>query len=411
MRVLRKALILVMLSSLCVFAHADDIESDTLNASISSVSMGENNFGWGLFPTGTTFYHYKYFKLSPESRFSSQFRIYANFSLNQTYLDTGYDYEEGTPYWSKSRYKWDTDPKKTFPYLKYFRPAGYIEAYFEQPIGVSPVEDTRALVYLTYGYVSEYQQARESLDYMRSGNTNGLTFVNADGTAKSPFLEDADFSAFPWLEGNRKAWSNMLYLESEWYFYKYTGREAYDGAYADIQFEFGPWWFMNTITPKDTVTSDYWRLYAGLTEKITLYQSRQSNGLNWFSICFVHTNSYDYYGGDVLPFFRIPHSRLRNHFSDYMSLFVYGPEFLGGDSYPYIKINLSNSIHWGHVVNERSNSTTALTYDSSFSMQFHVLLFGFLNLDYQVGYQFTNGIYGDTPYWWQNAEVSFYVSL
>ena len=76
-----------------------------------------------------------------------------------------------------------------------------------------------------------------------------------------------------------------------------------------------------------------------------------------------------------------------------------------------IELGISNTVYWGNVVNEVSQKTKSIELQSSLNGLFHLRLFGFIRFDYSFGYVFNRGLYAAGPYWWQGAEVSFYVTV
>ncbi|MGN0906109.1 MAG: hypothetical protein ACI4NM_03085, partial [Bullifex sp.] len=237
-----------------------------------------------------------------------------------------------------------------------------------------------------------------------------LNFVNPDGTPKAPFGPSSTFSTMPWLQGNRKYFTNYLELTTYWYMNKWTGTDAYDGLYGQATVEYGPSWLANTISPKG-INSDYWKASAYLEEKLTLFSVKQDDGKNWATMYVGHSNGLSYIGGTVVPDNKLPGDRLRYSAHDSIWLHFAGPQFIAGDCYTYIELRLTNNIYWGSVVNETPQKTNAIELQSDVYGVFHLRLFGFIRFDYSLGYCFNRGIYAADPYWWQSAELRFYVSV
>ena len=66
---------------------------------------------------------------------------------------------------------------------------------------------------------------------------------------------------------------------------------------------------------------------------------------------------------------------------------------------------------FGGVANEMDGRTRAVELQTVFTARFQLKLFGFIRVEYQVGYDFIQGIWPDRPRWWQNSGISFYVSI
>lgn len=404
MKKLLTTIILVCLLPLLVFA-----DSFTFSTSINGVSGGANGFGKGLFPLGTSYSHAKSFSLLGEKFPASTFNISIDFGFGDNWIPDAYTYDGGIPYWSMTvNERWSPEIASSFVSGRYFNPRGNLYLYLQQGFGTNPVAKGGNLVDIRLAFNTKYSLALEGNPFLK--DVNYLSFVNPDGTPKAPFGPGTTLPSIPWLQDNRIAVNNNLALSTYWNLNKGTGTDAYDGAYAELTLEYGPSWLANTITPKGTI-SNYWKAYAYLEEKLTLFSTRQENGMNWATMYVGHSNSYSYVGGDVVPENKIPGDRLRNTFSDRIWLHFAGPHFIAWDCYTFIELGISNTVLWGNVVNEVSQKTKSIELQSSFNGLFHLRLFGFIRFDYSFGYVFNRGLYAAGPYWWQAAEVSFYVTV
>lgn len=379
--------------------------SVSLNTGIDNVSGGEYTFGFGLFPLGTTFSFNKSFKLIPEYRHNAYFATSISFSFRNSSF-SGYDFFTGTPQWSLRK----IDQESSFYSGTYFNPYATLNAYVQQPFGTNPMTGNGSLVIVRAGLNTRYAMALERLGLAR-GDT-GLVFSDLNGTTLTPkpYFNTSN-TTYPWLQGDRNTLNNYMYLSSYWYFYESTGPSVWEGAYMDFSIEYGPYWFANTVSPSGYKTSNYFRFSFYAKEALSLYESRQANGYNWVNINLGHENSFSYTGGDIVPANKIPGDRLRGFLSDRISLRFTGPQFIAGDCYPYIEAAITNSLYFGHVVNEPSQETKAIEMQSNISLVFHLRLFGFLHMEYTCGYNFIRGIHSNYPGWYQGAQLSFYVSL
>lgn len=397
-------ILLVLLLPVLVFA-----DSYTFSTSIGGVSNGANGFGWGLFPLGTSFSHAKSFSLMGEKFTNATFNVSTDFSFSDSYIESSYSFDGGVPYWSMTiNERWSEEMAKSFVSGRYFNPRGNLYLYLQQGFGINPVSKNDVLVNIRLAWNTRYSLALEGNPFLTG--VDYLNFVNPDGTPKAPFGPDTKLPSMPWLQDNRIAVNNNIALSTYWYFDKWTGTDAADGVYIDLTLEAGPSWLANTITPKGII-SNYWKAYGYMSEKLTLFSVKQDNGMNWATMYIGHSNSYSYTGGDVIPENKIPGDRLRHSLSDAIWIHFAGPQFIAGDCYSYIELGLYNNIYFGNVVNEVSQSTQAIELQSSFSGLFHLRLFGFIRFDYSFGYVFNRGLYAANPYWYQSAEVRFYVTV
>ncbi len=401
MRKVAGLLLLCFLVSFALFA-----DSFTFSTAINGISNGLNGFGIGMLPLGTNFSFETYFPLIKNYKHNAEFKSEFEFSFSDNWIPEWYSYDRGVPRWylKESEVDWTK-------YIggHYFNPRSYMHFFLQQGFGTNPVSESGPLVYVRAAWNTRYSMALE-YNGVLDNSYSSTVFVNPDGSSKAPFGLGSVLPGMPWLQDNHIAWNNYLQLATYWYLYKDTAHDSRDGAYAELIFEYGPSWLGNTVTPKG-ITSDFWRVYGYLDERLTLFSIKQNDGKNWMNMYVGHSNYASYVGGDVVPEHKIPGDRLRASAGDRIWLHFSGPQFIAGDCYSYIELALNNNIYWGHVVNEVAQSTVASELLSSISGTFHLRLFGFIRFEYNFGYDFNRGIWQWNPGWWQNAEVRFYVSV
>ena len=400
MRIQRILVSLFIVFSLTFSQYSLNADSFTFSTEIDGVS-GYSDFGWeGNFPVGTTFSYYNYFNTVSKKLPTKAF-IETSMSFSDRYIDSSYDYLTGEPVWINT-YKKAQNLNRNGS--KYFNPRAYIEAWLEQGFLKNPVSGNNPLFEVRIGFNSRYSMALEKI------NSTDYVFVNSDGSDKAPFGTDSSLPAFPWLEGNRKALNNYLFVNTYWYLRRYVAYDLYEGLYGELDFQYGPDWLANTLYPGG-VQSNFYRAYGYLEEKLTLFSIMQEGNRTWSYLYIGHSNSISYTGGDVVPLNKLPGDRLRWNASDSIWLRLSGPQFIASDCYSYFEIGLNNSLFFGNVVNEVSQETTAIELQSSISAKFHLRLFGFVRFEYNLGYNMFRGIWDATPNWWQNAYLQFYVSI
>ena len=392
-RVKRMALILVIVMVSVLPCFADSL---SLSTSINSISYGISDFGWGLFPIGTNFDYNKGFHPFKSLTNGATFYVGLSFDVSSRSLGS-YDYKTGKPYWSDG-------PTENTIGKSYFRIASQMDMYLEQGFGINPVQGSGAMVNLRLTWYSRFANSSESLNLSTKG-PSGAIFN------KPPFSTNEEIVAYPWLEGGRQLWNNHLAFSTYWYFRRSTTRTSnYDGVYMSTVFEYAPWWLGNNLFP-DNVTSDYFRAYWELNERLTIFVIEQDNGWNWLNMELGHTNTVSYTWGDVIPEHKINTDRLRGNLSDTLYLKITGPQFIATDCYPYIQLNLTNNLYFGGVQNEITGKIHGIELRSGFNAEIHLRLFGFVHVRYRVGYDFIRGFSTSNPGWWQDAELGFYVSL
>lgn len=388
-------------------------ESFTFDAYINSVSGGISGFGFGLFPLGTTFGFEKHFQMIPLTH-KAELQVEFSFAFNNNSLSTDYDYLTGRPVWALEKDEeenffgdedWDSS-------LSYFNPRASIDIYLDQGFFENPLSPGDSLFNIRAGYNGRYAMSLEEVIYSLPdhGGLSTPIFVYEDGSPKPPF--DSELPAYPWLNGSRHVFSDYLYLQFSLNMDRDTptDSEPEEGLGADLLFEVGPSWLFNNITPEG-VQSDYYKISLYVEEKMEVFSIEQDNGWNWINMYVGHSNRLEYIGGSVVPENKLPLDRLRGSLQDRIWLHFTGPQFMAGDCFTSIELNLYNRLLFGGVVNEVDGKTKAVELQSSFSATMQLRLFGFIRLEYQVGYDFVKGIWPEKPSWWQNSGIQFYVSI
>lgn len=393
-RLKRGALVLFLASIVLIPGFADSL---SLNTEINAVSTGISGFGFGLFPTGTTFRYYKGdIDLGDAFQHDATFSMQMEFGLGHPAI-SGYDYRTGYPWWA------DGGAQNTIE-KSYFRLYSQVNMYFEQGFGTNFVAGEGPLMYLNARWITRFAKASEPLALSQNG-PSGATFTSP------PFSNEERLPAYPWLEGDRSSWNNIVSFGASWSFRRSSTRTSnYEGALLNANLEFGPSWLGNDILP-GSVTSDFFGASMSLEEYITVFVITQDNGWNWLNLVVGHSNSLGYTWGDVIPEHRIQTDRLRGYFNDSLWLRFTGPQFIATDCYPYIQLSLNNNLSFGGVQNEVTGDVRGVELKSGVSVEIHLRLFGFIHVNYGFGYNFVRGFETNAPAWWQNAELGFYVSL
>lgn len=411
-----KRVLLAFVCILLVIPVAAD--SYSLDAFISGVSNGVKGFGLGLFPLGTTFGFETYPQLF-EGESKAEFQIEISFAFNNRTLDANYDYMTGRPVWAMSAaerekaslFAGEEWENRT---LSYFNPRSDLDIYLDQGFWKNPLNENGTLLNIRLGFNLRYAMSLEEVSYSLPGH-GGLvspTFVNQDGSSRKPFGPGAVLPAYPWLNGSRNVYSDYLYLQLSLNMDRNTPTDAEpeEGMSVDLRLEYGPWWLLNNLTPEG-IQSNFFRAAIYAEQKMEIFSIMQDNGWYWMNMYVGHSDNLSYVWGDVIPENKIPGDRLRGTLQDRIWLHFTGPQFMAGDCYTYIELNLYNTLMFGNVANEISGTTSAVELQTVFSARLQLRLFGFIRVEYQVGYDIVQGIWPDRPRWWQNSGISFYVSL
>ena len=391
-------------------------DSYSLDAFISGVSNGVKGFGLGLFPLGTTFGFEKYIQLF-EGESKAEFQIELAFAFNNRTLDSNYDYLTGRPVWAMS----SEERRNASVFgneawgdrsLSYFNPRSDIDIYLDQGFWKNPLYDEGTLFNIKVGLNARYAMSLEEVSYSLPGH-GGLSspvFVYGNGGVRAPF--DAPLPAYPWLSGSRNVYTDYLYLQLSLNMDRDTPTDAEpeEGLSVDFLLEYGPWWLLNNITPEG-IQSDFVRAVLYSEQKMEIFSVMQDNGWYWVNMYVGHSDNLSYVWGSAIPENKLTTDRLRGTLQDRVWVHFTGPQFMAGDCYTNIELNLYNTLMFGGVANEMDGRTRAVELQTVFTARFQLKLFGFIRVEYQVGYDFIQGIWPDRPKWWQNSGISFYVSI
>ena len=391
-------------------------DSYSLDAFISGVSNGVKGFGLGLFPLGTTFGFEKYIQLF-EGESKAEFQIELSFAFNNRALDSNYDYLTGRPVWAMS----SEERRNASVFgneawgdrsLSYFNPRSDIDIYLDQGFWKNPLYDEGTLFNIKVGLNARYAMSLEEVSYSLPGH-GGLSspvFVYGNGGVRAPF--DAPLPAYPWLSGSRNVYTDYLYLQLSLNMDRDTPTDAEpeEGLSVDFLLEYGPWWLLNNITPEG-IQSDFVRAVLYSEQKMEIFSVMQDNGWYWVNMYVGHSDNLSYVWGSAIPENKLTTDRLRGTLQDRVWVHFTGPQFMAGDCYTNIELNLYNTLMFGGVANEMDGRTRAVELQTVFTARFQLKLFGFIRVEYQVGYDFIQGIWPDRPRWWQNSGISFYVSI
>ena len=383
-------------------------DSFSLNTEVSSVSMGPNDFGFGLAPLGTNFVYYDSFQLSKKLQYNTGFSTRLIFAAPNNLNYSGYNYKTGTPKWI-NRY---VDIKNIYDYWLYgyyFNPEASVNISLSQGFFTNPVAKSGPLLNLSIYWNTQFSMALEPID-TNKGNWNPMFIDAATGKHREPFGPGSTIPAYPWLQDTRETLVNYIGLSASLSFLKSRGFGVSDGAYLSASFEYGPKWLGNQIS-MDKPTSDFYYFTSYVAQYLTLYTKQQDNGLNWLSIQLHHANILSHTGGNIVPYHKLPSDRLENMFYDSLTLEIFGPQFIARDCYTDITLGFYNYCLFGNVVNEASRDTFASEWWSNLGLTFHMRLFGFMHFSYNISYSLYSGIHASNPGLWHNAKINFYISL
>ena len=402
---MKKTILLILLLIITLLPISADSES--LNTEITSVSFGPHRMGFGFAPTGTNFMYHTNFQLSDKLNYPAYFMTRLIFSANNDVKFWSQDYDKGTPIWSVKM----QDVKDWSPYISgsFFNPKASLTLFANQGFGTNPVEGKGPLLTLGLEWNTVYDMVLENLDTSRG--TAPPVFINPQtGEYNNPFQPGNKINAYPHLQDTRISLCNSITANASINLSRYTGFGTSDGLSFNLSFEYAPSWLANSLTMAFP-SADYYRLYFGAAQNLTLYTHKQDNGLNWLSIVLNHSNSIQHVGGEVVPKHKTPADTLRNTFTDTLSITFNGPQFIAWDCYTNITLSLNNFCFFGHVVNEPAQITKAMEWQSSLQMYFHMRLFGFMHFDYSFGYNFMTGIHQSHPGFYQQANIRFFIAL
>lgn len=284
---------------------------------------------------------------------------------------------------------------------------------YAQGFAYSPVTKGD-LITARISFDGRWEQAMERLEASRHdswASDNLLTFVGPTGTRP---IFSGDLIGTPDLQGNRYMLSTSLNLSLTFNLMNETNT-AVDGLEVSLSGLWAPWWLFNDFNIFGGKT-DYWKLSASLSAGYTLYQLQQKNGWNWFSVVLTDDFSYRYLDGRKVPKFaetggiwKVSAQNLTHTLTNSTKLYLYGPQFIAEDCYPYLYAFLELGYTGGYL-NNTNHQFSYQNFMGSAGVHVHLRMFGIFHFFYETGYVFgpeRNEV--ATAVW--PGTVGFYISL
>lgn len=310
--------------------------------------------------------------------------ISLNFDYSLSYVTeyNQYDLENGTPYWKSSI-------SSLYGTREYFNPTASFTFTLSQPID---------LLTYSFSFSSRFSYPQEGLE--NASKPNSFTFVDSFGNKK--FLDKDKVYAYPWYYGERTNLTNYITLS----FTKNYIIDGFDAFYISLSGELGPKWLLNNISNGGITLSDFYRLSSTVYQYKRLVNKKQQSNLRWLQIGFYHYNTLSYTFGDISPQNKINSYRMRGYLSDTTTLQINGPEVIDSGTAIVLSFSLYNTLYFGGVQNERTNSVMGISYSSRFASSFTLSMFGFMRFSYSTSY-YLLAAFDTTTGWRGSGEVAF----
>ncbi len=284
---------------------------------------------------------------------------------------------------------------------------------FSQGLGYSPVTKGD-LVTLWASYDGQWEQAMERLLVSQDPLADKMfTYIDNQTITTRPIFQ-GNLIGTPDLQGNRYMLSTSLKMGLSLDLKRSTSVTE-DGISANLSATFAPWWLLNDLDMFGG-KSDYWKLSFTLYAGYTFYQLKQPNGWNWFSLVFYDELNYRYLDGPKVPKFAesgglwgVGPQNLNHNLTNTMRLYLYGPQFIAADCYPYMYLFLDLGYSGGYL-NNTNHQTSYDYFMGSVGINFHLRLFGIFHMYYDVGYVFGPERGKDRRDTWPGS-FGFYISL
>lgn len=97
---------------------------------------------------------------------------------------------------------------------------------------------------------------------------------------------------------------------------------------------------------------------------------------------------------------------MRGYLSDTTTLQINGPEVIDSGTAIVLSFSLYNTLYFGGVQNERTNSVMGISYSSRFASSFTLSMFGFMRFSYSTSY-YLLAAFDTTTGWRGSGEVAF----
>lgn len=276
---------------------------------------------------------------------------------------------------------------------------------FSQGLAYSPVTKGDLLT-LWVSYDGRWEQAMERLEVSR--DPSAVKMFTSQVFPAGPLRGTPD------LQGNRYMLSTALRTGFSLNLKKGTTATE-DGVSISGSVTFAPWWLLNDFDMFGG-KSDYMKLSFSVSAGYTLLQIKRANDWNKFSMVLTDTLDYRYLDGPKVPRFaesggiwNVGPQNLAHNITNTLRLYLYGPQFIASDCYPYMYFFLDLGYSGGYL----NNTDHTKSYDyfmGSAGVHVHLRLFGIFHMYYDLGYIFLPE-YGKPPAHTWPGSFGFYISL
>lgn len=152
---------------------------------------------------------------------------------------------------------------------------------------------------------------------------------------------------------------------------------------------YSPYWFYNNNSD-DNSNFSYYKFKPTLSLSKTIYNIKYNDLFNGskfrlFSIKWSNTTSYRYITGESIPKYMVDYdNNLRHAIQNNLSLYLYGPQIIAKDTYPYIRLYYYADYKWGELNNCNYDEYNSGEFSHSLRATIEFRLIGIIHFQYKL---------------------------
>ncbi|NCC70461.1 hypothetical protein EOM09_02670 [bacterium] len=170
---------------------------------------------------------------------------------------------------------------------------------------------------------------------------------------------------------------------------------------------YSPYWYFNNTSDDDSNFS-YYKFMQTLSFSKTLYNINYNDlftGANHrlLGITLYNSTTYRYISGELIPRYMVDYYNLTHDINNSLELYIYGPQIISGDTYPYLKLFYYSDFRWGKLNNCTFDEYNNGHFSHYLAAFFDFRVIGIIHFQYRIYYYLQSSTYNKYAY--------FYVQL
>ena len=170
---------------------------------------------------------------------------------------------------------------------------------------------------------------------------------------------------------------------------------------------YSPYWYFNNKSNDDSNFS-YYKFKQTLAFSKTLYNINYNDlftGANQrlFGIILYNSTTYRYITGESIPRYMVEYYNLTHDINNSLELYLYGPQIISRDTYPYLKLFYYSDFRWGKLNNCTFDEYNNGHFSHYLGAIFDFRVIGIIHFQYRIYYYLQSSTFNNYSY--------FYVQL